>query len=147
MASIKSVQFAAPKYMPVNGCAAFIQDKAVLSAAPAVGDTIDFRLPGGFEVCLLEIQADDLDTNGAPTLGFSIGYAPIQAETIYVANPTYFAPANQQIARTGGRLVVPFKPIKFEEDVMLRLTINTAAATFSAGEIFAIAGGNCHGPK
>lgn len=147
MASIKAVGFNAPKFMPVNGAAAFINDKVALASAPAVNDTLDFLIPAGMEVASVQIQCDDLDSNGAPTIAFSAGYAPVASDSTLAANATYFAPVGQTTARTGGRLLCAFKPIKFEEDVMLRLTIGTAAATFAAGEVHAIVAGNCVGPK
>lgn len=147
MASIKALGFNNPQFMAGDGCAAYWIDKATLTTNPAVGDTIDFRIPAGAEVCSVEIQCDKLDSNGAPTIAFGAGYAPIAPDSTLVANAAYFAPAGQATAKTGGRLVCSFKPIKFDEDVILRLTIGAAAATFAAGDIVAIASGNCRGVR
>jgi hypothetical protein len=147
MASIKSVGFYSPKFMPGDGCAASLVDKVALTANPAVNDTIDFLIPAGLEVSIVEIQCDDIDTNGTPTFAFGVGYAPIQADTALTAAPTYFAAAGQTTARTGGRLACSFKPIKFEEDVILRLTVGAVAATFAAGEIHAVVVGACRGVR
>jgi hypothetical protein len=145
MASIKSVGFTAPKFNSRDGRARFLIDKVALTANPTAADTLDFMIPGGVTVCSLEIQADDLDTNGAPTFVFGAGYAPVNPASALAANATYFAPVGRTTAQSGGRLTCSFKPIKFEEDVYLRLTVGTASATFAAGEIHAIAGVNCDG--
>jgi hypothetical protein len=147
MASIKSVGFNAPKFMPVTGAAAFINDKVVLAANPNAGDTLDFRIPAGLEVSSVAIQCDDLDSNGTPTFAFSAGFAPIASDSTLSPDAAYFAAAGQTTARTGGRLQCSFKPITFQEDVMLRLTVGAGSATFAAGEIHAIVSGNCVGPR
>jgi hypothetical protein len=147
MASIKSQRFYAPKQMHVDGRAIFIDDKVVLSANPTAGDTLDFMIPAGLRVSQVDIQCDDLDSNGSPTFVFSVGYAPVKAGSALSPNATYFAPTGQSTAQTGGRLRCNFKPITFEEDVMLRVTVGTASATFQAGEVHAIVAGNCVGPK
>lgn len=147
MASIKALGFNNPQFMAGDGCAAYWIDKATLSANPAVGDTIDFRIPAGAEVCSVEIQCDKLDSNGAPTFAFSAGFAPISPDSSLAANATYFAAAGQATAKTGGRLVCSFKPIKFDEDVMLRLTIGANAATFAAGDLIGVVAGNCRGVR
>lgn len=143
----KSDKFFAPQFMPGDGCAILNHDKFTLSVAPSVNDTIDFPLPAGMDLSLLELQFDDLDSNGTPTIAFEVGYAPIQANSQYTASPTYFAPAAQTTGKTGGRLPCSFKPIKFEEDMAIRITFTTAAATFAAGDVIAVMGGAAVGVK
>lgn len=147
MASIKANGFMNPKFMPVTSAAAAIIDTASITANPTAADTIDFFVPAGIEVFGVEIQATDMDTNGAPTFAFSVGYAPVDPASSLAANATYFAAAGQTTFRTGGRLRCDFRPITFNEDVMLRLTVGTAAATFAAGTVDAIVIGNMHGPR
>lgn len=147
MANIKAVAFFAPKLMPGDGCAVFLNDKVSLASAPAVGDVLQFKLPAGLELTELSVQCDDLDTNGSPTLAFSVGYAPYEQGSTLVAAPAAFAAAGQVTARTGGRLLCSFKPITFNEEVIITVTIGTAAATFAAGEVHVIAAGNANGPK
>lgn len=147
MASIKAQRFFAPKASNVDGRAVFINDKVVLAANPTAADTLDFFVPAGTEISSVVIKPDDLDTNGSPTFVFGVGYAPVSASSSLAANATYFAAAGQTAAQSGGGLTCYFKPITFQEDVMLRLTVGTAAATFAAGEIHAIVGGNSIGPK
>ncbi len=147
MAQLKMQKCDAPKFMKPVGDAVFINDKIALTANPTAADTIDTILPAGFEISMLDIQPDDIDTNGAPTFVFSVGYAPVNPASSLAANATYFAAAGQTGAQSGTRLRCNFKPIKFEEDVYLRITVGTASATFAAGEIHAIALGNAIGPK
>ena len=146
MAALKSQLAQAPVFMPGDGCAMIVTDKYTVAANPTIGDTIDFRIPGGMEVTDVYIQTDDLDTNGAPTIAYTVGYSPIQAETIYTEDLTYFSTAALGVtSKTGGRLSCVFKPKKFNEDVWLRVKFTAAAATFAAGDIIAIVHGNAKG--
>lgn len=147
MANFKSTRFHAPKFMPGDGCGMVLSDTVRFAAAPAVNDTYDFKIPAGMEVTDVQFQSDDMDTNGTPTIAFQAGYVPSEQDSGYTAALTYFAPAGQAIARAGGRLSCAFKPIKFEEDVILRVTVTTAAATFAAGDLIAIVTGAARGVK
>lgn len=147
MATLKAKRYAAPKFQPVDGCAAFIYDTYSVAVNPTVADVILYRIPAGMDICSVEIQSDDLDTNGTPTIAFSVGYQAVEPWSTLVAAPTYFAPAGQTISRTGGRLVCSFKPIVFNEPVDLTITIGAVSATFAAGDIVAIVNGNMIGPK
>lgn len=147
MASIKSVGFLSPQATPNDGRAVFVNDKVVLSANPAVADTLDFRIPAGMEVSSIDLYADDLDSNASPTLATSWGYAPIDPNSSLTAVPAYFAAAGQTIGRAAGGQRLAFKPITFQEDVYLRGTVGAQSATFAAGELHAIVGGNSKGPR
>lgn len=153
MASLKAQKATAPAFMPNDGRAHFLHDKAVLGAGnlgtPAAADTIDFLVPGGSKLCDLAFQLDDIDTNGVPTFVFSVGYRPVNPNSSLAANATYFAAAGQTKGQTGGRLECEFKPIKFEEDVFVTLTVGAAAATLNPAnpEIHMIAGVNAEGQK
>lgn len=138
----------APAFMPVDGRGIFIADKIALTANPAVGEVINLvRIPAGLEVHHVKVQCDDLDSNGTPTIVFRVGFAPCDSTSTLPANSTYFAPAGQTTAQAGGGLPCNFKPIKFEEDVFLTVTVNTASATFQAGEIHGLVNGAAIGPK
>lgn len=147
MAQIKSRGFTRPMLQHVDGRAAVLLDKFTLAANPTAADTLDAKIPAGFEIAEVKIQMDDLDTNGSPTIVFGVGYAPVNAASTLTPNATYFAPVGRTTGQTGGRLECAFKPIKFEEDVYLRITIGTASATFAAGDVDTIVVGNCVGPK
>jgi hypothetical protein len=138
---------------PVDGRAVFITDKAVLGAAagggvgtPALTDTIDFFIPAGTKVCDLAFVVDDADTG--TTFQVSIGYRAVSTSDGSLAtNTTYFAAA-AAFAQAAGRVECTFKPILFQQDVWLMLTV-TAAPTGISGnpEIHMIAGCQSEGSK
>lgn len=142
MASIKSKKFFAPQFMPGDGCGVVNNDVASVTAL-SNNDTIEFPWPAGLELNELKFQFDDLDSTSAQA--FQAGYAPVQADTQYTQNLTYFAGASAiTISRTGGRHECAFKPIKFDEDMKIVLTCN-AAGTLTAGEVYAILVGAARG--
>lgn len=147
MAHLYGKKAKAPANMPVDGRAIQIIDSIALAANPTAADVINFKLPAGIELGSLDIRCDDLDTNGAPTFVFGVGYRAADTGSALAANATYFAAAGQTTAQAGGTLRCSFEPIKFEEDVYVTLTVATASATFAAGDIFMIATGNAVGPK
>jgi hypothetical protein len=151
MASLKFQKAAAPSFMPGDGRSNNITDKIVLGAAPgigvpAAGDTLDFLLPAGVKLCDLFSINDALDTGAA--LLYSVGYRPVNSASSLAAAPTYFAAAGATGFRTAGRVQYTFKPIKFEEDVFITVTIGTAPAGITAGnELHFIADVNCEGAR
>jgi hypothetical protein len=148
MATLYGDKVKAPAFMPVDGRAMHIVDKITLAANPTAADVINLlRIPGGMEVDALAIQSDDLDSNGTPTIVFSVGYTPCDSSSSLAASATYFAATGQTTAQAGGRLACSFKPKKFEEDVFVTVTIGTASATFAAGDIYGIASGQAIGQK
>lgn len=147
MAALKSLRSSAPAFMPVDGGGMFITDKYTFAANPTAADTIDFRIPGGMLVAGVQIQCDDIDTHGTPTFVFSAGYTPVDTASSLSASLAYFAATGQTTAQAGGRLTCSFKPVKFEEDVWLRITVGTASATFAAGDIAVIVSGNADGQR
>jgi hypothetical protein len=146
MANTKAVRFNAPKFQPITSAAYHFND-FVNAAAAALNDTFDYLIPAGVEISSLAVQSQALDTNGTPTMAFQVGYLPADATSALTPNLTYFAPAGQVTGRAGGRLFCSFEPIKFNEDVIVRITVSTAAATFQAGRLWTIVSGNCDGPK
>jgi hypothetical protein len=151
MSSLKGQKALIPQPMRVDGNAVVITDKVVLGASPGLGtpvatDTLDFRLPAGFQICDLDIQIDDADT-GAAFL-FGVGYRAVDTSSALVASTTYFAAAGQTTAQAGGRLRCTFKPIKFEEDVYLQVVVGTGPAGIAGNpEFVMVATGNQLGPK
>ena len=153
MASIKAQRAASPKFMAVDGRAAFETDKVVLGAAagggagtPLATDTLDFLIPAGAQLCDLALVVDDCDTGVA--FVFGIGYRAVNPASSLAANATYFGAAGQTTGQTGGRIQCSFKPIKFEEDVFVQLLVGTAPTGIAGNpEIHIVAGYNCNGPK
>lgn len=147
MAHLYGKKAKAPQNMPGDGRAVMIDDSIALAANPTAADVINFRLPAGFRVGELNIRCDDIDTNGAPTFVFGVGYRAADSGSALAANATYFSPVGQTTAQASGTLRCSFKPITFQEDVYVTLTVGTASATFAAGEIHMIAVGAADGPK
>lgn len=146
MATFFAKRAKAPANMPVDGRAISVLDSFRPAANFTAGDVVNLlRIPAGMEVSVAQVQLDDLDTATAAL--FRLGYAPCDAGSALAADSTYFAAAGQTLMQTGGRLNCSFKPIKFEEDVYLTMTVNTAPGTFAAGDIFGIAIGAAIGPK
>lgn len=147
MADLKAQRADAPALMRVDGTAATIPDKIVLTGvSPATADVILFRIPGGLRVTRVRLIFDDLDSGTA--LVFSVGYRPVNTASSLAANATYFAAAGQTTGQAGGALECTFKPIKFEEDVYLTITVGTGGAGSNTGkEIHAIVDGAQEGIK
>ena len=82
-----------------------------------------------------------------------IGFAPITGSTVVAngvavsGNDTYFSAAAAFAQSAGGQVYAGFPPIVFEEDVYLRITCTTIAATFAAGTVYASMGGAQVGVK
>lgn len=147
MAQVKSRGFTAPKFMPVDGCAAFYNDQLSVATAPSVNDTLDFAVPAGLDLSLLRLRFTDMDSNGTPLIAFKVGYVLLNADGTTTVVDDYFAGAGQTTARTGGLLDCLFVPIKFNVDALIRITVTAAAATFAAGTVYMTAAGNAEGPK
>jgi hypothetical protein len=121
-------------------------DGKVTPTAAGAADTLKpLRIPGGVRIDELIINADDLDSNGSPTLALDIGYTPVDGVSPAAAL-TYFATADV-VAQAGGLLFCKFDPITFERDVDIIITVDTASATFQAGDIVAVAKGQNIGVK
>lgn len=146
MANTKAVRFNAPKFMPVTGAAVHFSDFVNVAAAGS-GDTFDWFIPAGSEVSSVALQSGALDTNGSPTLAYKLGYLPVDSTSSLTPVDNYFAASGSTGLRAGGRVPCAFEPIKFNEDVILRLTLTAAAATLAAGRLWAIVSANCVGPQ
>jgi hypothetical protein len=150
MASLKSQRATAPQFMPNDGRAHWVTDKAVLGAGqlgtPAAADTIDYRMAAGQRLCDLAFVLDDCDTG--TTFVFGVGYRPVDSSSALSPSTTYFAAAGQTTGQAGGRLECVFKPIKFEEDVYIQIVVGTAPTGIAGNpEIHMVAGVNAEGPK
>ena len=149
MTAFKGNKASAPQLMRGDGGAIFLDDKITLTANITAADTIDFRIPAGMRVDDVSIGGDRIDTNGAPTLVFSAGYTPVDTTSALAPSLAYFLPAGQTALSVAvpARARASFKPITFEEDVWLRLSLPAVAATFVAGDVYAVIGGVMNGPK
>ena len=135
---------------PGDGRAVVIHDKAVLGAGqlgtPIAADTIDFFVPAGTKVSDLSFVLDDCDSGVAFT--FSVGYRPVSSiDGPLAANAAYFAAAGQTVGQAGGRLECAFKPITFQQDVFIALTVGVAPTVVGNPEIHMVAIGSSEGVK
>lgn len=150
LANIDSATLNKNNFMQAFGDGVHLDGKVSLSANPTAADVIRvMKIPAGTKVQSILLGNDDLDSNGAPTIVFSMGYAPAVAADGPAANATYFAAAGQtQLqAANKGTIYANFDPITFDKDVYLTLTVGTASATFAAGAIWALAQGVARGVK
>jgi hypothetical protein len=134
MAQVKSKAFTAPKFMPVDGCAATMVDSAVNTGALAASDTLEFTIPAGAEVTNLRVVGT------ATSAGATVGYQPLTAGD-FTGSAAYFGTI--AIGTTGVALL-NFKPIKFEREAKIVITL---AAALAAGETTVVADYNCVGVK
>lgn len=134
MATVKSRQFTAPKSMPGDGRAVYITDSAANTGALAATDTLEFAIPAGAEVCDLRVLGT------ATSAGATVGYQPaVPGE--FAGSANYFGTV--AIGTTGVQLL-NFKPIKFEREAKIVITL---AAALAAGETTLVAGVNANGVK
>lgn len=152
MASLKAQKATAPAFMPGDGRAVFLTDKAVLGAGalgtPAATDTIDFFVPAGTRACDLAFVLDDCDTGAAFLFGAGYRAANAADAAVLPTSAAYFAAAGQTTGQAGGWLECSFKPIKFEVDAYIQLLVGTAPAGISGNpEIHMVLGGSAEGVK
>ena len=146
MASYKAQAFLAPKYMTGDGDGYTYIDTATVPAL-AVGDTVEYAIPAGAEVHTLQFDSTDLDSNGTPLLTFKCGYRSNAIDPKLATNDSYFG-TGLTIGRSAGRVgPLSHKPIVFDEDVVVFLTVTAAAGTAAAGTITGIVSANCLGAK
>lgn len=121
-------------YNGIYNAAVSEDDTAVITAALAVGDTIDLvKLAGGTRLQSLEKFNGDCDTG--TTLQYRLGYRSAKPDGVLVANDAYFGTGltDLQAAVTGASPTrYSFAPITFNEDVIIFATV-TAAATGMTG--------------
>lgn len=147
MANTKAVRYTAPKFMSPEGFTRRYSDYVNVTAA-ATNDTFDWFIPAGVDVSSVALQTQAaMDTNGTPTLAYKLGYLPVDSTSSLAAVDNYFAAAGATGLRAGGRIECAFEPIKFSEDVIVRLTVTAGAATLAAGRLWLIATANCDGQQ
>lgn len=146
MAQTKAQRFNIAKPAPMDGRAVCINDKASIASAPAQDDTVDFFIPAGTEIPVGGVSyfATDMDT-GTPALAFKVGYKGIASGSA-LDDDDYFSAA-RAIGQAAGGDTLYAPSITFDEDVYLRFTCTTVAATFAAGTLSVSVIGNSVGPK
>lgn len=91
------------------------------------------RIPAGTRVEQVKIIADQIDSNGAPTLTAKVGFTPVNAGDGPAANDAYWQAAVARF-RAAESVDMIAHPITFEFDVWLIITLGGAAATFVAAK-------------
>lgn len=150
MANIDSATLNVNRYMQCFGESDLVTGNIALAANPTAADVIRvMKIPAGNAVSALLIGNGALDTNGAPTLVVSIGYAPVNAADGPAAVANYFSAAGDGVLKSAnaGKLYCNFAEITFEKDVYLTMTVGTASATFAAASVYAIAMAKARGVK
>ena len=97
-------------------------------------DTLEFAVPAGAEVCSVRVVGT------ATSAGASVGYQPVVAGE-FTGSAAYFGTA--AIGTTGVQML-NFKPIKFEREAKIVITL---AASLAAGETTVVVGYNAVGVK
>jgi hypothetical protein len=150
LANIDSATLNKNTFMQGFGDGSHIDGKIALAVNPTAADVVRImRIPAGNKVSAIMLANDDLDSNGSPTIVFSLGYAPVVAADGPAASPAYFAAAGQTQLQSAskGTWYGNFDAITFDKDVYLTATIGTASATFAAGSIWALALSTARGVK
>ena len=134
-----------PRHMMHYGNAWSAVGTATLGNSTSASNARPLRIPAGVLLTDLDLYNDDLDTGSSAAIVCKVGYSPVDGSSP-TANDSYFAgTAAGTFLGTAGRTRLSFKPIKFEKDVYVNLTVTVAASTFAAGDIIAIASGQCDG--
>jgi len=154
MAQYKGLRLSGDKsaFMQGFGNAVNLYDKTeVITALLALTDTVDLiRLPGGILLTELETWNADLCTSN--TLAVKVGYRKANSQSSLAAVDDHFGSAltNFQAAVLSSvRTKYTFEPLTFNEDVIVFLTVTTAAtgAAITTGTISTIARGIARGIK
>lgn len=150
MANIDSATLKQNVFMQAFGNSSILDGTVAVAANPVAADVIRIMtIPAGTKVSLVVTGNGDLDSNGVPTLAYSLGYAPVVAGDGPVAAPAYFGAAGDLALQAPnlGKVYANFAAIQFEKDVFLTMTVGVTAATFAAGSIHARVIGEARGVK
>lgn len=150
MANIDSATLNKNNFMQCFGNGVVADGVVALAGNPTAADVVRvMRIPAGTKVNAILLGNADLDSNGSPTIVFSMGYTPVNPNDGPAAVANYFAAAGDAALQSPGlgKLYANFVPITFQYDVYLTMTIGTASATFAAGSIFVSALGEARGVK
>jgi hypothetical protein len=148
MANIDSITLNANRFMQAFGQGVNLDGSIALAVTPPLNDDIRVMLiPSGTKVSGIILGNSDMDTNGSPTLAFSLGYQPVVSGDGPVASLAYFGASGDTALQSAnlGKVYRNFAAITFDKDVYLVLRVTAAAATFAAGTIHATVIGEARG--
>lgn len=131
------------------GNSATHRDKVAPSSAPATSDVLRLiRIPAGTVVEEVIIINDDMDSTTTPAMTCKLGYTPCNSTDGPAADTSYFFAASQTFLQSASRSETKSKPILFDFDVFVDLTVLVPAASFIAGsEVHCIVRGESVGTK
>lgn len=150
MANIDSATLNKNDFMQAFGNGSVLDGSIALTANPTAADVLRIqKILAGTKVSAVMLGNPDMDTNGAPTFVFSLGYTPVVPGDGPAASAAYFGAAGDTAlqAVNNGKLYANFAAITFEKDVYLTMTVGTNAATFAAGTINTSVHGEARGIK
>ena len=150
LANIDSASLNQNNFMDAFGNGVCLDGTIALAVNPTAADVVRImKIPSGTKVSAIIGGNTDMDTNGSPTIVFSLGYAPVVPADGPTANAAYFQAAGDTSwqAANGGKVYSNFAAITFERDVYLTATIGTASATFAAGSANFSVHGEARGTK
>lgn len=127
----KAQRASSSAHMQAFGNAVIFDDYASVTAALAVGDTVDLvKVAGGTRAAIIRVKNDDCDTGA--TLQVKIGYRPADPGGVLVAKDDAFGTA-LTFLQAAGTTDLNIDPIDFNEDVIVFATVTAAAAGQAAG--------------
>lgn len=127
-----------------------VKGQVAVTSTQANGDVIrPLIIPAGTEVDEVLIANDSLN---AAAGNASVGYTPVSsADGPLAASANYFSAGGNLTApfaaASNGLVLRRFTPIKFEQDVFLDITYQSAPTTPAAGNLYASVRGEFKGTK
>lgn len=131
---------------PYGNCAVHV-GKVVPASSPSTADVLRLlRIPAGTRIDELIIINDDLESS-TTTMQCKVGYTPCNSADGPTADDDYFFTTGQTFLQGAARTVSTAKPIVFEYDVFVDLTVTAIAGSYKSttGEVHAIARGEIIG--
>lgn len=122
--------------------------KVAPSSAPLTSDVLRvLRIPAGMRVDEVTIINDDCDSSSA-AITCKVGYTPVNSSDGPTADDAYWFAASQTFLQGAARTTSKAKPITFDYDVWVDLTVIVPAGSYIAGaEVHAVVRGEMVGPK
>jgi hypothetical protein len=107
------------------GCSAL----ALATTDLVLNRTVDlFKVPKGFVLTSISVTVSDMDTNGSPTLAFTLGDSGSAARILAAATTAQAGGTTTTLAAAGTRY-------EFTDETTIMWTTSTASATAAAGTI------------
>lgn len=149
MSTYNALKLLLPAHMQAMGNCAVYDDAVTLATALVINDIIGLiKIPAGVRLTELRFVNDDIDTG--TTLQVKIGYKPADPTSSLAAVDNYFGATLTFLQSASGAMVAntpQFKPITFNEEVLIFATVTAAPTGGGVGTITTIAMGDMIGIK